>query len=93
MIHLQQWGSTSSVETQKLKDGELDQLLEEITKEASRRNQTRQEKIDKLKIEQVEFLTKYRTLTKTMIPGTTKIDINKPLEREYQLLESVMSNL
>ena len=49
MIHLQQLGSISTVETLKLRDGELDQLLGALTKEASTRNQTRQKQIEKLK--------------------------------------------
>ena len=46
-----------------------------------------------MKIEQVEFLTKCRTLTQTVIPGPVETDTNKPLEKAYQLFESVMSNL
>ena len=46
-----------------------------------------------MKIDQVEFLTKCRTLTQIVIPGTTETDIDKPLERAYQLFESVMLNL
>ena len=86
-------GSTSTVETPKLRDGELDRFSEALTKEASTRNRTRQERIEKMKVEQVEFFTKCRTLTQTVIPGMVETDTNKPLERAYQLFESVMSNL
>ena len=48
-IHLHQLGSTFAVQTPKLRDGELDRLLEALTKEASTRNQTRQERIEKMK--------------------------------------------
>ena len=94
-IHLHQLGSTSAIETPKLRDGELDRLLEAITKEASTRNRTKQERIEKMKADEVEFLTKCRNLTQIVIPwmAKTDTDIEKPLEREYQLLESVMSNL
>ena len=93
IIHLQQLGLTSVVETPKLRDGELDQPLGTLTKEASTRNQTRQERLEKLKTEQVEFPTKCRTLTKTVIPGPAETDTDKPLEKAYQLFESVVSNL
>ena len=57
-----------------------------LTKEAATRNQNRKEQIKKLEAEQVELLTKCRNLTQTVIPGITEIDIDKPLERTYQLL-------
>ena len=75
-IHLNQLGSTSAVETPKLRDGELDRLLEALTKEASTRNRTEQERIEKMKIEQVKFLTKCRALRKTVILGTVETNTN-----------------
>ena len=93
VIHLHQVGLNSIIETPKLIYGELDRLLEALTKEASTRNRTKQERIEKMKTEQVKFLTKCRTLTQTVIPRMDETDTDKPLERAYQLLESVMSNL
>ena len=78
---------------QKIRDRELDQLLETLTTGTTTRNQSRKEQIEKLKVEQVEFLTKCSNLTQTILLETTKTDTDKPLERAYQLLESVMSNL
>ena len=92
-IHLHQLGLTSVVETQKLRDGDLDRILEALTKEASTRNQTRQEQIEKLKTKQVEFLTECRYLTQKVIPGLEETDIDKPMEKSYHLFENVMSNL
>ena len=80
-IHLHQLGSTSAVETPKLKYGELDRLLEAITKEASTRNRTKQERIEKMKAEQVEFLTKCRTLRQTVISRMEKTDTDKLFEK------------
>ena len=57
------------------------------------RNQNRKEQIEKLEVEQVEFLTKCRNLTQTILPGAKQTDTKKPLERAYQLLKSVVSNL
>ena len=93
VIHIHQLGSTFAVDTLKLRDGVLDQLLGALTKEATTRSQKRQEQLDKIKKEQVEFLTKCRNLTQTFLPGENETDTDKPLERAYQLLESVMSNL
>ena len=93
IIHLHQLESTIAVDTPKLRDGELDQLLGALNKEAATRNQNKREKIEKLQAEQFEFLTKCRNLTQTILPGITETDTEKPLERSYQLLESVVSNL
>ena len=71
----------------------MDRLLQALTKEASTRNQARQEIIEKMKTKQIEILTKCMTLTQTMIPGMAETDTDKPLERAYQLLESVVLNL
>ena len=38
-------------------------------------------------------MTKCRVLTQTMILGIANTDIDKPLERVYQLFKSVVSNL
>ena len=57
----------------------MDQLLGALNKEDVTRNQIRREKIEKDQAEQVEFLTKCRNLTQTVILGITKTDIDKPL--------------
>ena len=93
VIHLHQLGSTTAVETPKIRDGEQDQLLGALTKEATMRNKNRKEHIEKLEAKQLEFLTKCGNLTQTILPGEKEAETNKPLERSYQLLESVMSNL
>ena len=38
-------------------------------------------------------MTKCRNLTHTVLPKANELDTNKPIERAYQLLESVVSNL
>ena len=92
VIHLHQLGLTTAVDTPKLRYGELNQLLGALTKEVATRNQNKKEHVNKLEAEQVEFLTKCRNLIQTVLPGI-KTDTDKPLERAYQLLESVMLNL
>ena len=64
-----------------------------LNKEVAIRNQSRREKIEKIQAKQVEFLSEYMNLTQTVLPGITEINTDKPLERAYQLLESVVSNL
>ena len=49
VIHLHQLGSTTTVKTPKLWDGELDQLMEALNKEARTRKKRKQEKVEKLK--------------------------------------------
>ena len=93
MIHLSQLGSTSAVDTVKLRDGELDQLLGTLTTEAATRSKTRREQIDSIKIEKIEFLSNCRNLIQAIIPGPIEADTNKPLEKAYQLLENVVSTL
>ena len=41
----------------------------------------------------MEFITKCRNLTQTILPVVAKTDRDKPLERAYHLFESVVSNL
>ena len=43
--------------------------------------------------EQVKFLDKCRNLAKFVMLGPIEIDTDKPLEREYQLFESMVSTL
>ena len=67
--------------------------MEALNKEVATRNQSIRENIEKLQVEQVKFLTKCRNLTHTVVPRKNETDTNKPLERAYYLLESVVSNL
>ena len=69
VIHLNQLGSTTIVGTTKLRYGELGQLLESLATEAATRSQTRREQLDNTKKEQIEFLTKCKSLIQTVIPG------------------------
>ena len=93
MIHLSQLGSTTIVDTTELRDGDIGQLLETLATEAVTRIQTRREQIDNTKKEQIEFLTKCRTLIQTVIPGPIEVNIDKLMEKAYQLFESVVSTL
>ena len=83
MIHLSHLRSTTVVDTTKLKDGELGQLLETLATEAKTRSQTRRQQVDDIKNEQVEFLSKCKNLAQTIILGPMEAKTDKPLENAY----------
>ena len=93
MVHISQLGSTTTIDTTKLKDGELGQLLETLAIEAKTRSQTRCKELNDNEKEQVKFLLKCRNLAQSLILGSTEVDTNKQLERSYQLFESMVSSL
>ena len=71
----------------------MGQLLENLDIEAKTRSQTRRKELNENEREQVEFLIKSRNLAQSVIPGPMEGDTNKPLEKSYQLFESVVSTL
>ena len=93
MVHISKLGSTTVVDTTKLKDGELGQLLENLATEAKTRSQIRRKELDDIENEQVEFLSKCRNLAQSIIPGPMEVRTDKPLEKAYQLFESVVATL
>ena len=92
-VHISQLGSTTAVDATKLKDGELGKLLKSLAIEVKTRSQTRRKELDNTEKEQVEFLLKCRNLAQSIIPGLMEVDTDKPLEKAYQLFESVVSTL
>ena len=58
MVHINLVGSTTMVDATKLRDLELEQLLEALAVEAKTRNQHRRKKLDNTEKEQVKFLNK-----------------------------------
>ena len=81
------------VDATKLKYAELGQLLETLEIEAKTRSQQRRKELDNNEKEQVKFLNKCRSLVQMVILGPAEVDIEKPLEKAYQLFESVVSVL
>ena len=61
--------------------------------EAKTRCQTRCKELDDIEKEQVKLLLKYRNLAQFVIPGSMEADTDNPLEKAYQLFESVVSTL
>ena len=76
-----------------LTDAKLGQLLKTLAVEAKTRSQQRRKKLDNKVEEQVEFLNKCRNLAQLVMPGPIEVDTEKPLERPYQLFESMVSAL
>ena len=76
-----------------LTDAELGQLLETLAVEAKTRSQHRRKELDNNEKEQVEFLNKCRRIVQLVIPGLIEFNTDKPLERSYQLFESMVSVL
>ena len=93
VIHLNQLGSTTVVDTVKLRNGQLGQILESLAIEESTRSQSRWEQLDNIKKEKIEFLSNCRNLIQTIILGPVEVDNDKPLEKLYQVFESVVSTL
>ena len=93
MAHISQLGSTTAVDPTKLRDGELGKLLESLAIEAKTRSQNRRRELNDNEKEQVEFLNKCRNLVQSVIPGLIEVETDKPLEKYYQLFESMVSIL
>ena len=93
MVHINLLGSNTMVNETKLRDPELGQLLQALEVEANTRNQHRRKELDNKEKEHVKFLNKCRDLVQSVIPGPIEVDTDKPLERAYQLFESMVSKL
>ena len=93
MVHINLLGSTTAVDATKLRDPELEQLLEALEVETKTRNQHRRKELGNKEKEQVKFLNKCRNLVQSMIPGPVEVNTDKPLERAYQLFERMVSAL
>ena len=93
MVHINILGSTTTINATKLMDPKLEQLLEALAVEAKTRNHHKHKELYNKEKEQVKFLNKCRNLVQSMILGPIEVDIDKLLERAYQLFESVVSML
>ena len=93
MVHINLVGSTIAVDATKLRDPELEQLLEVLAVKAKTRNQHKRKELDNKEKEQVKFLNKCRYLVQCVIPGPIEVETDKPLERAYELFESMVSVL
>ena len=71
----------------------MGQLLETLATEAKTRSQIRCKELDNSKNEQIEFLLKCKKLVQTVVPRPLEADTDKPLEKSYQLFESVVGTL
>ena len=83
MVHINLVGLTTMIDATKLRDPELEQLLEALAIEAKTRNQHRRKELDNKEKEQVKFLNKCRDLVQSVIPGSIEVDTDKLLEIAY----------
>ena len=67
--------------------------MEALNKESKLRKERRHAQIEKLKTEQMEFLTRCRDLAQKVILIPEGADTDKPLDHAYKLFESVVSSL
>ena len=74
-------------------DTEVGQLLKTLAKEAKTRTARKTKELLSKNAEQVEFLGKCRALAQSVIPSPIEVDTDRPLERAYQLFESMVSTV
>ena len=71
-------------------DTEVGQLLNTLAKEVKKRTKTVRKQLRDKETEEVEFLGKCRSLAQSIVPGPVEVAMDQPLERAYQLFESMM---
>ena len=76
-----------------LTDIELGKLLKTLASEAKMRSEQRNKELKDKNAEQVNFLDKCRNLAQSVMPGPIEVDIDKSLERAYQLFECMVLTL
>ena len=64
-----------------------------MAKESKKRTVRRSKELIDRDAEQVEFLGKCRGLAQTVVPGPVEVGTDRPLERAYQLFESMVSTI
>ena len=74
-------------------DLEVSQLLKTVAKESKKRTDRKNKELVAKHAEEVEFLGRCRNLVQTMIPGPIDVDTDRPLERAYQLFETMVSTV
>ena len=74
-------------------DTEVGQLLKTMAEEAKLRTARKSKELTTKNAEEVEFLGKCRALAHTVIPGPVEVDTDRPLERAYQLFETMVSTI
>ena len=74
-------------------DTEVGQLLKIVAKEAKLRTVRKSKELTAKNAEEVEFLGKCRALAQTVIPRPVEVDTDRPLERAYQLFETMVSTV
>ena len=74
-------------------DTKVGQLLKTLAKESKKRADQKSKELVTKNAEEVKFLDRCRALVQAMIPGPIEVDIDRPLERAYQLFETMVSTI
>ena len=74
-------------------DTEVGQLLKTVAKESKKRTDRKTKEPVTKNAEEVEFLGRCRALVQTVIPGPIDVDTDRPLERAYQLFDTMVSTV
>ena len=74
-------------------DTEVVQLLKTVAKEEKLRMVRKNKELTAKNVEEVKFLGKCRALAQTVIPGPVEVDTDRPLERAYQLFDTMVSTV
>ena len=93
MIHLDQLGSTTSIDTQKAREEDLELLVDVIYKDTIIQREKRKEQLQKINTEETKFLTNCENMARHFITIMKWVNTHKPLEKSYQLFESVVSKI
>ena len=64
-----------------------------MAKESKKRTDRKNKELVSKNAEEFEFLGRCRALAQTVIPGPIEVDTDRPLERAYQLFETMVSTV
>ena len=64
-----------------------------MAKESKKRTDRKNKELVAKNAEEVEFLGRCKALAQTVIPGPIEVDTDRPLERAYQLFETMVSTV
>ena len=64
-----------------------------MAKESKKRTDRKNKELVAKNAEEVEFLGRCRALVQTVVPGPLEVDTDQPLERAYQLFETMVSTV
>ena len=76
-----------------LDDSEVSQLLKTVAKESKKRIDRKNKELVAKNAEEFEFFSRCRALVQIVVPGPLEVDTDRPLERAYQLFQTMVSTV